>query len=106
MIDIIQSVRKEREVDVNMRIGIHSGMVLSGLLGLHKWQFDIWSIDSMKAAAMERDGVPGMVHVTQTTMDLIPEESRNDFLVQGKRRRLVLFGIRLQRRSFVYRENQ
>ena len=67
-----------------MRIGIHSGMVLSGLIGVHKWQYDIWSIDTMIANKMEHDGVPGMVHVTQATLDLIPPDKRTDLVITGK----------------------
>lgn len=73
MIDIIRSVREERFVNVDMRIGVHSGMVLSGLLGLQKWQYDIWSRDCMKASSMEHHGVPGKVHVSSETMALIPD---------------------------------
>jgi len=66
-----------------MRIGVHTGMVLSGLLGLKKWQYDIWSIDSMKASQMEHDGKPGFVHVTKTTLDLVPKEAKLAFHIQG-----------------------
>lgn len=75
MIDIVKGVRDERLVDINMRIGVHSGMVLCGLIGLNKWQYDIWSKDSMTASLMEHEGVPGKVHVTQTTLDLIPKSA-------------------------------
>ena len=81
MIDIIRSVREERFVNVDMRIGVHSGMVLSGLLGLQKWQYDIWSRDSMKASSMEHHGVPGKVHITSETMALIPESKLENFKI-------------------------
>lgn len=42
-----------------MRIGVHSGSVLGGILGLQKWQFDIWSWDVDIASILEAAGVPG-----------------------------------------------
>ena len=72
-----------KNININMRIGVHSGMVLSGIIGVHKWQFDIWSEDSILASTMEHDGVPGYVHATLETLDLLPEIALQKFIVEG-----------------------
>ncbi|GAB0100963.1 Adenylate cyclase [Sergentomyia squamirostris] len=91
MIRDIQEVRQKRDLDINMRIGIHSGSIISGIIGACKWQYDIWSKDVVIANKMESTGEPGMLHITQQTLSLLrgnyvyregTEKAKNDAMLK------------------------
>nr|XP_036214802.1 adenylyl cyclase X E isoform X1 [Bactrocera oleae]XP_036214808.1 adenylyl cyclase X E isoform X1 [Bactrocera oleae]XP_036214815.1 adenylyl cyclase X E isoform X1 [Bactrocera oleae]XP_036214816.1 adenylyl cyclase X E isoform X1 [Bactrocera oleae]XP_036214822.1 adenylyl cyclase X E isoform X1 [Bactrocera oleae] len=74
MIKDIRDVRSKRKLDIDMRIGVHSGNILSGVIGANKWQFDIWSKDVDIANRLESTGEAGRVHVSGQTLQQLDGE--------------------------------
>ena len=73
-----------------MRVGIHTGPVVAGIVGVKKFQYDIWGDTVNTASRMESSGEVGKVNISQVTYELLkgdPEfvfESRGKIEAKGK----------------------
>ena len=86
MIEAIKQFDEEHNELVGMRIGVHTGTVLCGIVGTRRFKFDVWSHDVTLANQMESDGEPGKVHVSEPTYQLAKDfyEFREGESVPGK----------------------
>ena len=74
--------------DIKLRIGINSGPLVAGVVGTHKFSYDLWGDVVNVASRMESEGIPGSIQVTETTYQLIRDrfvcEPRGIISVKGK----------------------
>jgi adenylate cyclase len=66
---MIDAAAKEgdRIADLRLRVGVHSGPVIGGVIGHRKFAFDIWGETVNIASRLESHGIPGRVHVSAAT---------------------------------------
>ena len=58
----------------DIRIGIHSGSVVAGIVGVKKFAYDIWGDTVNTAARMEQHSEPGRINISQTTYEMVKDK--------------------------------
>ena len=80
-----------------LRIGIHSGSVVAGIIGISKFSYDLWGDTVNVASRMESNGMPGKIQVTGATYERLKEqfifEERGMIEVKGKGKMLTYWLI-------------
>ena len=71
MIEVINQKNIDHQSQLNMRIGIHTGEVIGGIIGTSIVRYDIWGPDVLIANKMESNGSPGKIKVSKTTKDIL-----------------------------------
>lgn len=75
MVDFLHSRNDSSGIKWKMRIGIHSGPVVAGVVGNHKFTYDLWGNTVNIASRLETAGREGMINISEQTYSLI----RNHF---------------------------
>lgn len=84
-IDMQDYIRERNITSKNkwqMRVGIHSGNVVAGVVGKNKFTYDVWGDTVNIASIMERYSLPGQINITSATYELVKDCFTCDF--QGK----------------------
>jgi len=78
----------DRENPIQIRIGINTGAVVAGVIGIHKFIYDLWGDAVNVASRMESSGTPGRIQVTEATYEKLKDryilEERGTVEVKGK----------------------
>lgn len=79
MINCIKEINKEENLELNMRIGLHTGDVVAGITGTKIVRYDIYGPDVDIANKMESGGQAGRINVSEITKSILEKECPNRF---------------------------
>jgi class 3 adenylate cyclase len=67
MLAFVEALARDTGRAVAMRVGMHSGRLVAGVIGKHKFSYDVWGDTVNTAARLETAGEPGRIHISEAT---------------------------------------
>jgi adenylate cyclase len=87
MLEAMAEINRQHGTQLQIRVGVNSGPVVAGVIGMHKFTYDLWGNTVNIASRMESTGTPGRIHVSPSTALLLGQrfalEARGSVSVKG-----------------------
>ncbi len=74
MLELVAAFNARHGLGWEIRVGIHSGPLVAGIIGTQKFAYDVWGDTVNIASRLESHGVPGEIRVSEATRALIASE--------------------------------
>jgi adenylate cyclase len=88
MLEAVAAVAEATELDLQARIGVHTGPITAGVIGTHKFVYDVWGDTVNTASRMESHSLPGRIQLSAATRAALGDgfrlERRGVIEVKGK----------------------
>jgi len=88
-----EKFRKESGIEWDLRIGIHSGELVAGVVGTKKFAYDIWGNTVNVAARLEEKGMPGRVNISAATYELVKDRFECSYRGEIQAKNINLMGM-------------
>lgn len=83
--------RSDNNVDLKIRIGVHSGAVIAGVIGKQKFSYDLWGNTVNVASRMESEGIADQIQISAETWEMLSDRyqtsPRGEIQIKGHRPR-------------------
>ena len=83
--------RQDNKLDLKLRIGVHSGAVIAGVIGKQKFSYDLWGNTVNVASRMESEGIPDQIQISAETWAMLADRfqtsPRGEIQIKGHRPR-------------------
>ncbi len=95
MLQSVKAIAAETGLNLQARIGIHTGPIVAGVIGTHKFVYDVWGDTVNTASRMESHSLPGRIQISDATRAVLGDrysyEPRGVMDIKGKGRMETYF---------------